>query len=101
MRAPAGLHKPPAGRLGGYKAQRKRRKSPRRGLASPRRGGLEDLNFVVFIRFYSVFTFCTDVVVVAHVVGAWYTDVEPKAGLVDSAMVLCIFVYQSEGHMPP
>ena len=41
-----------------------------------------------FIGFYSVFTFCMHVVVVAHVVGAWYTDVEPKSGIVDSALVL-------------
>ena len=32
------------------------------------------------------------VVVVAHVVGAWYTDVEPKAGITDSAGVLHAFL---------
>ena len=44
VKAPAGPDKPPAGRLGGCKVQRKRRKGHRRGLASPRRSGLEGVN---------------------------------------------------------
>ena len=47
MRAPDGLDEPPdmgdrGG--GGCKVQRRRRKGLRRGLASPRRGGLEGVN---------------------------------------------------------
>ena len=36
--------------------------------------------------------FCMHVVVVAHAVGVWYTDVEPKAGIADSAGVLQAFL---------
>ena len=46
----------------------------------------------MFSGFYNVFTFCMHVVVVAHVVGAWCTDVEPKAEIVDSALVLQAFL---------
>ena len=73
MRAPDGLDEPPRrGRqwgLGDVRSKEDAAEVPD-GPGKPPAGRLGGCKLLIFIGFYSVFTFCMHVVLVAHVVGA-------------------------------